>query len=169
MTARATLRLDEQLCFALYSASRTFTRAYAPLLAEIGLTYPQYVAMIVLWEKDDLSVSELGERLALDSGTLTPLLKRLEEAGFVTRRRAEDDERVVRIRLTAAGKKLETRASEIPTTLICRAGYAPTREGTAELARLRDALKELTQTLEASLDAPDAKPARAARASRARA
>src|SRR5215203_2825222 len=105
-----TPRLDEQLCFALYAASRAFTRAYAPLLTELGLTYPQYVAMLVLWERDDLSVSERGERLALDSGTLTPLLKRLEEAGIVSRARAAADERVVRIRVTPLGKKLERKA-----------------------------------------------------------
>ena len=165
MTTRATLRLEEQLCFALYSASRVFTRAYAPLLAEIGLTYPQYVAMLALWEHDDVSVSELGERLTLDSGTLTPLLKRLEEAGLVTRTRSDEDERVVRITLTRAGKKLEARAAEIPTSLACRAGYAPTREGLAQLGQLRDALKDITKTLQATLEpqAPAPKP-RAARA-----
>lgn len=114
MTARRTPRLAEQLCFALYSASRVFTRAYGPLLAELGLTYPQYIAMIVLWERDDRSVGELGEELSLDSGTLTPLLKRLEAAGLLSRLRDAADERRVLIRLTADGRKLKARAQRIP-------------------------------------------------------
>jgi DNA-binding MarR family transcriptional regulator len=145
-----TPRLDDQLCFALYSASRAFTRAYQPLLAELGLTYPQYAVMLVLWEKDDLSVSELGERLSLDSGTLTPLLKRLEEAKLVSRTRSEEDERVVRIALTAAGKKLERKAAEIPSALACRMGIEPSREGLKHIAELRDAVKELTRAFDAS-------------------
>ena len=144
-------RLDAQLCFALYSASRAFTRAYGPLLAPLGLTYPQYVVMLVLWEKDDLSVSELGERLALDSGTLTPLLKRLEEAGFVERRRDADDERVVRVRLTRAGQKLEDKASSVQKEMMRRAGFEPTKEGLAKLESLRGAFQELTRGLEASV------------------
>ena len=160
--ARTASRLDAQLCFALYSASRAFTRAYAPLLEPLGLTYPQYIVMLVLWEEDDVSVSALGERLALDSGTLTPLLKRLEEAGLVERRRDPNDERVVRVRLTRAGAKLEDRAATVPTELMCRAGYAPTKERLAELEKLRATLQELTRNLEASLStkrAP-AKPSR---------
>lgn len=152
---RGTPRLDEQLCFAVYSASRAFTRAYAPLLAELGLTYPQYVAMLVLWEQDDLSVSELGERLALDSGTLTPLLKRLEGAGLVSRTRSAADERVVRIRLTPSGTKLEEKARAIPTELACRAGFAPTKASLDQLGALRDRLKALTRSLDASLEAPE--------------
>ena len=145
-----TARLDEQLCFALYSASRAFTRAYAPLLEPLGLTYPQYIVMLVLWEKDDLSVSELGERLALDSGTLTPLLKRLEESGFIERRRDADDERVVRVRLTRAGQKLEERARSVPIDLMRRAGYEPTKECLGSFDELRGALQELTKNLEAA-------------------
>lgn len=148
--ARGMYRLEEQLCFALYSASRAVTRAYAPLLSPLGLTYPQYIVMLVLWEKDDLSVSELGERLALDSGTLTPLLKRLEEGGLVQRRRDEEDERIVRLRLTPAGKKLQERARAVPTDLMCRAGYEPTKESLAKLASLRAALQDLTRRLDAS-------------------
>jgi DNA-binding MarR family transcriptional regulator len=142
------LRLDEQLCFATYAASRAFTRAYAPLLAELGLTYPQYIAMLVLWEKDDLSVSELGERLMLDSGTLTPLLKRLEQAGVVTRHRDTEDERVVRVRLTSAGKKLEEKAHAIPTALACRAGFGTSKAGLRQLGELRQALQNLTRALD---------------------
>ena len=108
------LLLDNQLCFALYSASLAMTRLYKQLLAELGLTYPQYLAMLVLWERDGLMVSELGERLGLDSGTLTPLLKRLEALELVARIRAVEDERRVHITLTAAGRKLRTRALKIP-------------------------------------------------------
>jgi DNA-binding MarR family transcriptional regulator len=108
------LLLDNQLCFALYSASLAMTRLYKPLLAELGLTYPQYLAMLVLWERDGLMVSELGERLGLDSGTLTPLLKRLEALELVARIRAVEDERRVHISLTAAGRKLKARALKIP-------------------------------------------------------
>ncbi len=108
------LQLDHQLCFALYSASLAMTKLYKPLLEEVGLTYPQYLAMLVLWEHDGVTVSELGERLHLDSGTLTPLLKRLESAELVTRLRDVQDERRVLIRLTAAGRKLKARAARIP-------------------------------------------------------
>lgn len=108
------LKLDHQLCFALYSASLAMTKLYKPLLEEMGLTYPQYLAMLVLWETDGVTVSELGERLYLDSGTLTPLLKRLEAADLVTRLRDVQDERRVLIRLTAAGRKLKARAARIP-------------------------------------------------------
>ena len=97
------LALDNQLCFALYSASRAITRAYGPLLADLGLTYPQYLVMLVLWQADGVSVSELGARLALDSGTLTPLLKRLQTAGWISRTRGAQDERRVDIHLTPAG------------------------------------------------------------------
>lgn len=108
------LRLDNQLCFALYSASLAMTKLYKPLLDELGLTYPQYLALLVLWEQDGVTVSELGERLYLDSGTLTPLLKRMEAAGLLSRLRDATDERRVLIRLTAAGRKLKTRAVRLP-------------------------------------------------------
>ena len=113
LSAQALL-LDHQLCFALYSASLAMTKLYKPLLEELGLTYPQYLAMLALWERDGVSVSALGERLFLDSGTLTPLLKRLEASGFITRVRDVHDERRVHIRLTAEGRKLKTRAAKIP-------------------------------------------------------
>jgi MarR family transcriptional regulator, organic hydroperoxide resistance regulator len=108
------LLLDNQLCFALYSTSLAMTRLYKPLLAELGLTYPQYLAMLVLWETDGISVSALGERLYLDSGTLTPLLKRLGASGLIVRIRSVDDERRVHISLTAAGRSLKTHASSVP-------------------------------------------------------
>ena len=113
------LQLDRQLCFALYSSSLAMTKLYKPLLAPLGLTYPQYLAMLVLWEADGLSVSALGQRLSLDSGTLTPLLKRLEVLGHIERRRATDDERRVDIFLTPAGRKLRTQALDIPEKLAC--------------------------------------------------
>lgn len=108
------LLLDHQLCFALYSSSLAMTKLYKPLLAELDLTYPQYLVMLVLWERDGLTVSELGERLYLDSGTLTPLLKRLELAELLTRQRDSADERRVHVRLSAAGRQLKSRAEKIP-------------------------------------------------------
>ena len=108
------LRLDNQLCFALYSASLAMTKLYKPLLDELGITYPQYLVLLVLWERDGITVSELGERLSLDSGTLTPLLKRLETAGWVSRLRDTQDERRVLVRLSAAGRELKERAARIP-------------------------------------------------------
>jgi MarR family transcriptional regulator, organic hydroperoxide resistance regulator len=117
-TADTMLQLDHQLCFALYSASLAMTKVYKPLLDEMGLTYPQYLAMLALWEKDGLMVSELGERLFLDSGTLTPLLKRLEASGLVSRIRDVEDERRVHITLTAAGRKLKARAAKIPACIL---------------------------------------------------
>ena len=112
------LQLDNQLCFALYSTSLAMTKLYKPLLDELGLTYPQYLAMLVLWEKDGLMVSELGERLCLDSGTLTPLLKRLEASGLVSRLRDVADERRVHITLSPAGRKLKTQAAKIPGCIL---------------------------------------------------
>jgi len=114
----AMLQLDNQLCFALYSTSLAMTKLYKPLLEDLGLTYPQYLAMLVLWEQDGLTVSELGERLYLDSGTLTPLLKRMETAGLVSRIRAVQDERRVHITLTAAGRKLKGKAAKIPGCIL---------------------------------------------------
>jgi DNA-binding MarR family transcriptional regulator len=142
------LALDDQLCFALYAAQRALTRAYAPLLEPLGLTYPQYLALLVLWERDDVAVRELGARLALDSGTLTPLLKRLEERRLIARRRDPDDERVVRIRLTAAGKALRAEARAVPVALACRAGYdLADKRARAALVALRGELQALTARL----------------------
>ena len=150
MPVRDPLHLDDQLCFALYNASRAVIRSYAPLLEPLGLTYPQYLALLVLWQRDGIAVKQLGARLALDSGTLTPLLKRLEHQGLVERRRGEDDERIVRIHLTAAGRALRSKARRIPTELACRAGYdlASERE-LRDLVRLRDELTQLARRLSA--------------------
>ena len=112
------LLLDNQLCFALYSTSLAMTKLYKPLLEKLELTYPQYLVMLVLWERDGLMVSELGERLFLDSGTLTPLLKRLESASLIARIRDVQDERRVHITLTAAGRTLKTQAAEIPDCIL---------------------------------------------------
>ena len=118
MSAR--LHLDNQLCFALYAASRAMTAAYAPLLDALDLTYPQYLVMLVLWERDGERVSQIGERLHLDSATLTPLLKRLESRELIERRRSRTDERVVEVFLTAAGKRLQRKATEVPACMLAK-------------------------------------------------
>ncbi|WP_427913834.1 MarR family winged helix-turn-helix transcriptional regulator [Ramlibacter sp. MMS24-I3-19] len=141
-TSSQALRLDNQLCFALYSASLAMTKLYKPWLDELGLTYPQYLAMLALWEEDGLSVSQLGERLRLDSGTLTPLLKRLEAAGLVVRVRATHDERRVHVSLTAAGRKLRASAEKIPGCVV-QASQCPVQELvqlTRQIQSLRDRL-----------------------------
>ena len=133
------LHLDAQLCFALYSASLALTKRYKPLLAPLGLTYPQYLAMLVLWQGDGITVSQLGERLDLDSGTLTPLLKRLEAAGLVQRLRDTADERRVLLRLSPAGRALRKRAAGIPPAIGAAAGcsLAEAQRLTARIHRLR--------------------------------
>ncbi len=112
------LRLDNQLCFSFYAASRAITRAYRPILEPYGLTYPQYLVLLILWEQDGQSVNQIGRRLYLDSGTLTPLLKRMEGAGFVERERMKSDERQVVIRLGPRGRDLRAIALKIPESLI---------------------------------------------------
>ncbi len=112
------LQLDNQLCFPIYALARDIIAAYRPLLEAIDLTYPQYLALLVLWEKQEQSVSQLGEHLDLDSGTLTPLLKRLEQKGLVNRKRSLADERSVLISLTESGSLLRTKAANIPPTLL---------------------------------------------------
>ena len=116
------LMLDHQLCFALYSASLAMTKRYKPLLEALGLTYPQYLVMLVLWEHSGVTVSQLGERLFLDSGTLTPLLKRMEAAGLLQRIRSMKDERRVQITLTAAGRRLKASAGRVPSCVVQAAG-----------------------------------------------
>lgn len=136
------LKLGNQLCFALYGASRAVVQLYQPLLAPLGLTYPQYLVMLVLWESDGASVRHLGERLMLDSGTLTPLVTRLETAGLVQRRRSSEDARVVGVWLTAPGKRLKKSARAIPQAMVCKMGLS-----VSELVRLR---RELSRLLEAT-------------------
>mgnify|MGYP003624046473 CR=1 FL=1 len=145
--------LDEQLCFALYAASRRMTAAYRPLLDALDLTYPQYLVMLVLWEQDGLTVRELGERLQLDSGTLTPLLKRLEQAGLLGRRRRRSDEREVEITLTDAGHTLRGRAADVPRCMaekLCMTVDA--------FKQLRDELKKLATQLATPTNPPEKKP-----------
>ena len=135
----AALRLEDQLCFALYSASRAVSSAYRPLLDELNLTYPQYLVLLVLWEDEACSIGQLGDRLHLDSGTLSPLIKRLEAAGLVRRQRSNADERRVDVTLTAEGRALEDRAACIPERLLGSTDADP-----AQLAALRDALILIT-------------------------
>jgi DNA-binding MarR family transcriptional regulator len=140
------LELDRQLCFALYTASRAVVRAYAPLLEDVGLTYPQYVTMLVLWEDPERprSIGELGERLQLDSGTLTPLLKRLASTGYLTRTRDAEDERRVLVTLTAEGLALRDRLAAVPESFLACLGM-----DVADASALRDQLTELAASLEA--------------------
>jgi MarR family transcriptional regulator, organic hydroperoxide resistance regulator len=142
------LALANMICFAIYSAGHAFNRAYKPLLDALGLTYPQYLVMIVLWEEDGQTVGQIGERLQLDSSTLTPLLKRLESAGYVRRERDPADERQVRIRLTDSGQELHRKALKIPAAMICACG----KDGT-ELARLNTDILALRDALTASASA----------------
>ena len=111
---REAMRLANQLCFPLYAAARNVTGLYTPWLRPLGLTYTQYIALLVLWEKDGISVSEIGEKLMLDNGTLSPLLKKLEQAGYLTRQRNREDERIVVVSLTETGRKLQECAKDVP-------------------------------------------------------
>jgi DNA-binding MarR family transcriptional regulator len=135
-------RLDDQLCFALYNASRAMTAAYAPILEELDLTYPQYLVLMVLWETDGARVSAIGDRLALDSATLTPLLKRLEARGVIERRRSSEDERVVEVFLTAEGKRLRAKGKHVQSCVFECAGLTM-----KQLVDLRAQLVELTEHL----------------------
>lgn len=139
------LLLDNQLCFALYAVSLAMTKRYKPLLEPLGLTYPQYLAMLVLWEGDGITVSQLGSRLELDSGTLTPLLKRLEIAGLVQRLRDTADERRVLLRLSASGRALKTRAAAIPLAIGAASGC-----GTGEIQRLSERVRRLRRQIDSS-------------------
>lgn len=116
------LKLSDMVCFAIYSSANALARAYQPILAKLDLTYPQFLVMLVLWENDDQTVSQIGAKLGLDSGTLTPLLKRLEAAGRIQRRRDAQDERQVRITLTDAGHALRQAAADVPEAIICALG-----------------------------------------------
>jgi MarR family transcriptional regulator, organic hydroperoxide resistance regulator len=141
------LALENQFCFALYSASHAMTKTYKPLLDRLGLTYPQYLVMLVLWEQDGVLVKDIGARLFLDSGTLTPLLKRLEAGGLLERRRDPHDERQVRISLTEAGRALRSEAQSIPEQLLCAS-----RQQLDDLGRLRSELSAVRDDLFKSMD-----------------
>jgi MarR family transcriptional regulator, organic hydroperoxide resistance regulator len=141
------LELDQQLCFALYSTSLAMTKTYKPLLEKLGLTYPQYLAMLVLWENDGLTVKEIATRLSLDSATMTPLLKRLEAQGHVERTRGTQDERQVHIRLTESGRALKESARAVPPEVHCATG-----SDMEALMRLRSDLVRLRSSLNEYLD-----------------
>ena len=143
-TAIDPLRLDNQICFAVYSATHAFNRVYKPLLDRLGLTYPQYLVMLVLWERDDVPVKEIGERLFLDSGTLTPLLKRLEAAHLVRRTRSREDERQVLIALTAQGQALKEKARNVPQSILAASDCS-----VSELVAMKDQIVALRDRLNA--------------------
>jgi len=136
------LKLDDFLCFAVYSAGHAFNRLYRPLLDRLGLTYPQYLAMVALWEADGRTVGELGVRLGLESNTLTPLLKRLQAMELITRERDTRDERVVRLRLTDKGRALEGPACAVPAEMFALSGLDANG-----IVRIRAALSDLTSAL----------------------
>lgn len=138
------LDLEAQFCFALYSTTLALGKIYAPILAGLGLTYPQYLVMLVLWQEDGLTVRALGEQLHLNSGTLTPMLKRMEQAGLVRRSRDKKDERLVRTELTQAGRDLQPHAVGIPCAIAAATGLPMDR-----LARIKDELEGIRQALEA--------------------
>lgn len=152
-------RLDQLLCFSIYATGHAFNRIYKPLLDALGLTYPQYLVMVALWEKDDETVGALGERLSLESSTLTPLLKRLEAMGHISRARDSADERVVRLRLTAEGRALEARAQAIPACILDATGF-----DIADLIRLQRDITTLRHHLERTAEQAGAgRPQRKAR------
>ncbi len=141
------LTLDRQMCFALYSASLAMTKLYKPLLSKLDLTYPQYLVMLVLWERDGIRVSGLKERLYLDYGTLTPLIKRLEARGLLIRQRSPEDERQVIVRLTEEGRALKAEAGQIPEQVASASGCS-----LAELEDLKNQLLALRNRLHSKLD-----------------
>ncbi|MCC8982825.1 MarR family winged helix-turn-helix transcriptional regulator [Bradyrhizobium acaciae] len=140
------LRLDNQICFAVYSTAHAFNRVYKPLLDRLGLTYPQYLVMLALWERDDVPVKDLGERLFLDSGTLTPLLKRLEAAELIRRTRSTEDERVVLIALTQQGQALREKAKAVPQSILAASDCT-----VGELLAMKDEIVALRDRLNAVL------------------
>jgi DNA-binding MarR family transcriptional regulator len=148
------LQLDRQVCFALAVASRTVIGLYRPLLEPMGLTHPQYLVMLALWERSPRSVKDLSEALALDPGTLSPLLKRLESAGLVTRARDRSDERVLAVTLTAEGRRLRAQAERVPPAIVARLGM--------ELSELEDLHAALTRVIAVARTAPDQEPGPAA-------
>jgi DNA-binding MarR family transcriptional regulator len=145
VTADQMLRLDNQICFAVYSAAHAFTRFYKPLLERLGLTYPQYLVMLALWERDGVPLKDIGERLFLDSGTLTPLLKRLEAAQLIRRTRGTEDERQVMIALTPQGEALKEKARAVPSSLLSASACSVAELSAMknEIVALRDRLNEV--------------------------
>src|SRR5205809_1801071 len=141
------LQLGNQLCFAVYSTAHAFNRFYKPLLDRLGLTYPQYLVMLVLWEQDGVAVKEIGERLYLDSGTLTPLLKRLEASGLIKRTRSTEDERQVLIALTPKGKSLKEEARAVPQAILASSACS-----IGELFAMKNELVALRDKLNAALE-----------------
>lgn len=141
------LKLDNQLCFAAYACSREIIKRYRPMLDELGLTYTQYITMLVLWEQSPISAKALGERLYLDSGTLTPLLKKLEKLGYIERKRNREDERVLDVSLTQSGVALKEVATEIPFKIACEIGL-DVETGVS----LRESLKHLTLNMQTNTD-----------------
>lgn len=143
VSAFENLKLGNQLCFALYAATNAITRAYRSRLNEVGLTYPQYLVMMVLWQTDGVPVKTLAQQLQLDSATVTPLLKRLEAAGFVRRQRSSEDERVVRIHLSDQGRHLQPRVAEMQKAVACQTGLTE-----SEFIELRSSLHQLADTMQ---------------------
>lgn len=144
--AEALLMLGNQLCFAVYSTAHAFNRVYKPLLDRLGLTYPQYLVMLALWERDGVPIKDIGERLFLDSGTLTPLLKRLEAAHLIKRTRSREDERQVLVALTAQGQALKEKARGVPPAILAASGCS-----LGELAALKKNLVALRDQLNAAV------------------
>ncbi|MES2501278.1 MAG: MarR family transcriptional regulator [Pseudomonadota bacterium] len=142
MSAYDNLKLDHQLCFALYAATHSLTRAYRSSLEPLGITYTQYLVMLVLWETDGISVGKIAQRLELDSATLTPMLKRLEAAGFISRVRNQKDERIVEIKLTEVGNNLQHQIAKVQQGVACQTGL-----DTEEFNQLKDTLHRLVGTM----------------------
>lgn len=136
------MKLENQLCFLLYASSREMTKQYKPLLEKLNVTYPQYLALLLLWEHETLTVKKMGELLYLDSGTLTPMLKRMEQQGLITRKRSEEDERSVLISLTENGQSLKEKAADIPRTIL-----GLSKQSGEDLKQLKSALYTLLETL----------------------
>ncbi|MGV2449537.1 MULTISPECIES: MarR family winged helix-turn-helix transcriptional regulator [Chryseobacterium] len=138
-----TPKLENQICFPLYVIAKEITGLYRPFLDELGITYPQYLVMMILWDGDGLTVTHIGEKLFLDSGTLTPLLKRLESKGFIIRKRKKEDERVVEVFLDEAGKQLQQKACEIPGKIQEKLGIQP-----EELLHLKETVLKILNKIE---------------------
>jgi MarR family transcriptional regulator, organic hydroperoxide resistance regulator len=144
------LKLDNQLCFPLYACARLVTQAYRPYLDPLGITYAQYLVLLVLWERDGQTVSAIGERLFLDSGTLTPVLKRMEKSGLLRRHRTQKDERAVENRLTPAGRRLKEKALRVPLALLCQVGLK-----LPEVVEIRETLRALMPHLSRAVQPQD--------------